>query len=88
MYYRRDLETYPNPASDIITIEFPEGIGDSQLIIYNLQGQVMLTREINRSESKVLEDISQFNAGTYNVEVYPKNNPERILYGKQIVKIE
>jgi len=88
VYYRRDLETYPNPASDIITIEFPEGIGDSQLIIYNLQGQVMLTREINRSESKVLEDISQFNAGTYNVEVYPKNNPERILYGKQIVKVE
>jgi len=48
----------------------------------------MLSREINGSKSKVLEDISQFNTGIYHVEVYPKNNPDRILYGTQIVKIE
>lgn len=88
VYYRRDLAVYPNPASDIITIELPENIDDSQLIIYDIQGQVMLTREINHSGYKIVEDISQLISGIYHVELYPKNNPDRILYGKQIVKIE
>jgi hypothetical protein len=88
VYYRRDLELYPNPASDIITIDLPEHIGDSQLIIYNLQGQVMLTRDINSLGYNIQEDISHFDSGIYHIEIYPHHNPERILYGKQIVKVE
>jgi photosystem II stability/assembly factor-like uncharacterized protein len=61
------LNIYPNPASDIITIETPEISHQSFLSIYNLNGQEL--RKQNISESKTIIDISNYNTGLYIVKV-------------------
>ncbi len=88
VYYRYDLQAYPNPAKDIITIEVPEFIGQSNMTIYNNHGEVMQSKILFGQETILTEDISAYPGGVYHIEVYPDNNPERKVYTSQILKIE
>ena len=87
VYYRRDLKVYPNPAIDQIHIELPQDIGRADMIIYNLQGEILESKELPLSSATILKYISAYPAGTYHIEIYPRDNPDRILYGKQIIKM-
>ncbi len=56
---------FPNPASSKFIISYESDNNDStQLNIYNLQGQIIMTREYS---SNVSIDISSLNSGTYIV---------------------
>jgi hypothetical protein len=86
VYYRRDLEVYPNPSSGLFHIKIPEIIGNATLIVTDINGHILVYREIGQS---ILEDIDITNlpAERYNIEIYPADNGDRVFYGRQVVKI-
>jgi len=88
VFYRKDIELYPNPSSDFININIPEGIASSQLIIYDLQGNIKLQQAINSNQVHLHIDIQSFPKGIYHLELHPSDNPERGFYEKQFVKVD
>lgn len=86
VYYRRDLEVYPNPSTGLFTLKIPEGIGRANLVVTNINGQIIYKKEINHSIIEGI-DISNFASGRYNIDVYPMENNERVFYGRQVVKL-
>ena len=57
------------------------------MVVTNMNGQVILQKSVVDFEIDEI-DLSAFPSGRYNIEVYPINNPNRIFYGKQVIKIE
>lgn len=86
VYYRRDLNVYPNPTTGIITIKVPETTGRAHIVVTDINGKVLRQLEINNSAMEEL-DISSIPSGHYNIEIYPVDNKERIFYGRQVVKL-
>jgi hypothetical protein len=87
VYYRRNLEVYPNPSSGLFTIKIPELIGDAYVVVTDINGKLIFKKEIKNSIIEEV-DITNFPSGRYNIDVYPIENNEKIFYGKQIIKIE
>ena len=63
------FEFYPNPVKDILNISYIKNISD--VAVYNLLGQSVLTKTVNSSQSKV--DMTALPAGTYIVKVTSDN---------------
>ena len=55
----------PNPANDFINLQLP--VGHGEIVIYNLNGQVVLRQNINNTNETL--NISQFESGVYIIEV-------------------
>lgn len=87
VYYRRDLEVYPNPSLGVFQVKLPEARMD-KMVVTDLYGQVVYEKELSKFTLLEQVDITNLPAGTYNVEVYPLNNEARIFYGRQVVKVE
>ena len=62
------VEVFPNPASDRITISSPRPI--QKLQWYNLNGQLLLEQKYPNLKSL---DVSPFNSGVYLLEIYHKD---------------
>ncbi len=86
VYYRRDLEVYPNPSNGLFTIKLPKFIGDANLVVANINGQIVYKKEIGNSIMEQV-DITNMVAGRYNIEVYPEKNFNKVFYGRQVVKL-
>ena len=86
VYYRRDLEVYPNPSNGLFTIKLPEIIGDANLVVSNINGQIIFMKKIRNSVMEEI-DIANQPSGRYNIEVYALENPQRIFYGRQVVRM-
>lgn len=61
------IKVIPNPASDVISIETPLLVNESSLIIYNITGQIVLSKLINYNDTKL--DISNLQNGVYFVKI-------------------
>ena len=59
----QEIKIFPNPATDKITLEVTGEIGERNLVIVNLEGQQLLTRQI--TEPKTIIDISSLPSGIY-----------------------
>jgi hypothetical protein len=57
------VNTYPDPASDMLTIELSTKVNNGLLQVYNLQGKMM--EKINLSDTKTTVSISHLSTGTY-----------------------
>ena len=57
------VNVYPNPASDHLTFEFEKKIEQSDLIIYNLEGQAVRSQTVN--QQKLRMEVGDLPAGTY-----------------------
>lgn len=56
---------YPNPATDVLTVSYSNVI--SEVVIYNLLGQQVLTARPNATQTQM--DVSSLTAGTYLLKV-------------------
>ena len=56
---------YPNPVTDVLTVSYSNAI--SEIVVYNLLGQQVLTAKPNATQTQV--DLSGLNTGTYMVKV-------------------
>jgi len=61
--YWNETSVYPNPTDGFITIQLPEHIQNSNLQIVNLEGEVLLSRQITTQEAQL--DLSFLPSGTY-----------------------
>jgi len=86
VYYRKDLMAYPNPATNFINIEIPDN-HSGQIFIFNMFGQLVYSQQTNGDYDFKI-DLNFLNQGTYNVEFIPDNNIDRLVWTKQIVKVD
>jgi hypothetical protein len=85
VWYRRNLEVYPNPSSGIFHIRLPDA-GAGKLAVFNMNGQVIYQKEVSNIINVDLIDISHVPAGQYNIEFWPEKAKDRVFYGAKVVK--
>ncbi len=86
VYYRKDLEIYPNPVVDYVTVRLAEN-SKGTIIVYDMQGNMVLTEELSGQIDDIKIDLSMIASGTYSVEFLPEDNKERLVYTSQIIKV-
>lgn len=67
----REFALYPNPASDYISVSFPEGIYEAKIRIYNVVGKEVLNSSIVSVNNSV--DISHLVTGMYIASIESNN---------------
>ena len=85
VWWRRDLEVYPNPASTQVTVALPDQ-QQGRLYIMDMSGVVVQDHIAVRSD-KIL-DVSGLVSGTYSVEFLPEDNEDRVVYTRKVVVVE
>jgi len=78
-----NVNLYPNPASDFITIEITDKLnqGNLKLEILNSIGQVVTSKTIENTNEKVIMDVNNFSKGLYLVRV----SSDRIYMTKKLI---
>lgn len=77
-----NIQIYPNPASDLIMIDKVENI--QMIHVYNTLGELVMTKQINPSQTKVMMDISSLETGIYTLHFTAQNNIRAV---KKIAKL-
>jgi len=73
----RSIWIYPNPAAEKITVELTSATLDGNLTIVNIEGQQLITRQINELRTQI--DISTLPGGVYFVRL---TNDKTVEVGK------
>ncbi len=68
------LSFYPNPAKDIVTFSSKNSI--EEIIIYNLLGQEVVTKQVNSNEFSI--EISNLSTGTYIAKLNTNEKSESV----------
>lgn len=63
-----ELRVFPNPARDLITLEWPVGAGDGQLLIWNAQGQLLRQRKVAAGTGRETVILGQWGPGAYTLQ--------------------
>lgn len=66
-----NLNIFPNPANDLITITSTQSLENSKVQIYSMNGKMLLSKEI--FESTIELDVTSFECGTYIVRIIQNN---------------
>ena len=85
VYWRRDLTIYPNPASEIVTVQIPESL-QGYLVVMDMNGQIVYHKDKVRQDQSL--DVSFLEPGVYSVEYVPEQNKDRIIYTTKMVVID
>jgi hypothetical protein len=77
------ITAYPNPTSDLVTIDFPssEGHGNVKIIVTDLSGKVLQTSEMQSDLEQI--NFSSYANGTYLITVSQNNQSVKSF---QIIK--
>ena len=86
IFWRRDLDVYPNPSSDYVDVIIPDDIGGGTLYIITPQGQMVKSVSFGR-EGEVRIDVSELNSGIYNFEMLPDDNGATLIYTAKVIKL-
>lgn len=78
------VSMYPNPSSDMVTLEFPSNISDSyEIRIYNDLGQSIkvIDRASFSGRSEVILDFSKYESGLYfvNIQIGDQTTVKKLL---------
>lgn len=73
------VKAYPNPVKNVLNISFNENISD--VAVFNLVGQQVLSKKINTTEAQV--DMSNLAQGTYLVKVTVNNEVKTMKVVKE-----
>jgi len=69
------LQHYPNPANTTITLPYQLKQGEkSAMHIYNINGQLVETKQVDYVFDKILLNVSSYASGTYFYEVNGVSN--------------
>ena len=79
IYFRHDLEVFPNPASDYINIKIPDNL-KGYIYVFDVQGQLVLSKKDINAFHKVQLDLSSLQGGMYSIEFLPVNHSEKSIY--------
>ncbi len=73
------LKIYPNPASDILTIQTKE---KGNVVLYDVKGQILIEKQIQNSETQL--DISNFSNGLYMIvfRTEKRQNYQKVIISK------
>jgi hypothetical protein len=73
--FLNNLKVFPNPASDLITVQLPHTfISPGILTIYNNFGEPVLRKEISVSNNSLVIDVSNFINGIYFISINSSSN--------------
>lgn len=78
----RNIQIYPNPASDVVLIDEVEGI--QHVNVYNTLGELVMTKQINPSQNRLMMDISILGTGIYTLHFTTNNNVQAV---KKLAKL-
>ncbi len=77
-----DLDIFPNPTSDLISIAFPDDLRGGRLYVKSMSGQVIYEREFDYAGSQQVS-LGDYEAGIYIIEVVSKSK----RFVSRVVKI-
>ena len=86
VYYRRELTLFPNPTSDVFNIRIPDN-EKGTLFFFDLHGQEVLSRRPVDRGAIIMQDVSSWPVGTYNIEFIPDDNKKRLFWSGLVQKI-
>ena len=87
VYYRRDLDIYPNPVHQDLNITISEQ-QSGQVIIYDMEGKILIGPILVSNHSDIHQvDVSALSSGTYIVEYVSDDRKDRLVYNQKFVKI-
>ena len=75
-----DINVYPNPANDIITIN-KNGNEIKEIKILNLEGQELISKVFNNTESNITLNVNMLSKGIY----FLQGNTDKGLFTKKFV---
>lgn len=67
----KKFKIYPNPSSDILSVEFTDQTDLSEIRISNVFGQIIVTKLISKND---IVDLSGFADGVYNIQILSDKN--------------
>lgn len=84
--YATKMRAYPNPASDNVTVEYAVSgnANKVQLVVKNLLGATLYTRNLDVNANKVKMDVSEYPAGIYFYSIEADGRP--LVTKKLLVK--
>lgn len=60
-----DVSIYPNPTSDRVIISIPENANDFTLELYDVNGQLVMSKQMTRNQNQTQLDVSQLATSYY-----------------------
>lgn len=73
-----EINIYPNPTKDLITINLNTVYRNINLSIYNLSGQLLIKKDLI-STSEINVDLANYNSGIYIIKLIDKESDEIII---------
>jgi len=67
------FEIYPNPASEVIHIGFPQDVNKMTISVYNVNGQIVLEKTLNQESNLSLNSLQN---GVYFIKLQSENFQE------------
>ncbi len=82
----KEIKLFPNPATDVISLTRGKNWGRNiSVIIYNIQGKVMMISEFIGTSNDLTLRIKQLPPGSFSLVAYDSSNAKRLV-SKQFVK--
>ncbi|MCF8371024.1 MAG: T9SS type A sorting domain-containing protein [Bacteroidales bacterium] len=78
----KDIRMFPNPASNMVSIEFKNSIRATEIETYNMRGKRIENIQIDSSYSSIMMDISAYPVGAYIISI--QTNKGRI--SRRVIK--
>lgn len=76
-----ELDLFPNPAHDYITLKMPKELQRTTVDILNIQGSLIKSFNVSNNQSRL--DVSHFPAGIYLVRIHLDENYNLKKFAKQ-----
>ncbi|QQX76620.1 MULTISPECIES: T9SS type A sorting domain-containing protein [Aequorivita] len=69
-----DLNIYPNPTSETITVQSSQMVSETTISLYDIQGKVLLTEKIIPQNGMLTMNVSSLENGVYFVKISSEGN--------------
>jgi len=64
----KGLRVFPNPSSGTVTVQYPHGVGDGIVTLYNTVGDVIRFEQTSSASNSVTLDLRGYSSGLYVID--------------------